>query len=260
MSDPFDRLRGSSEPSAPDLGAIKARALRIVRRRYTVLAGAAALIVLAGIGGVLVSGPGEERSARSLAQGRSETRDEATAKPSPQAVAAQALRADTSAGEPYASAAPRAESSEQERAAAAGPGAASQAPTYNDGPPGFDVRLEINDESLGPRRGVGFILRTCNHGDQPVELSFDTSQRYDFEVGRDGVQTWRWGLHQSFAQAQGTERWEPGECKNYSEWWDGMDDEGKPAPPGRYKGYGTLTTSSPHPILTPQQDFCLDAC
>jgi hypothetical protein len=116
----------------------------------------------------------------------------------------------------------------------------------------------VNDEMLGPRRGVGFTLRACNKTTETIEKTFSSGQRYDFEVSRNGDRVWRWSDGQVFTQVYGQETWEPGQCKSYSEFWDGTDSSGAPAPPGKYEAVGVLTSSPP--LRSAAKSFCLDTC
>ena len=68
MSDPLDRLRGAPVPeSTVDVGAIKARARKITRRREMgVSAAAVAVVLIAGIG--FLRGPISDEPAQQVAQ------------------------------------------------------------------------------------------------------------------------------------------------------------------------------------------------
>ena len=262
MSDPFERLRDRDGGStAPDVAAIKARARRIERRRYAGLAsGAVAIALLAVVGIVVGTGPGGDPPARRLAQSLESEPTAAPATASPSAVTEPSAqqRRDAAASAFRAQSAPGSAPSGESSGAGAAPATASRAESDQPARSGFEVTLDVIEESARPGRGVGFSLKACNRSNEPVDLTFQSGQRYDFEVSRGGELVWRWSDGQAFTQVYGQERWGPGECKTYTEWWDGTDSQGKVAPPGRYEAVGILTSSPPY--RTRAQSFCLDAC
>ena len=90
---------------------------------------------------------------------------------------------------------------------------------------------------------VRFSLAVTNAAAAPVELRFNTAQRYDFAVLDGTREVWRWSADRGFGQALGTEVLAPGETRTWSEAW-------RPAAALRGReltAVGTLASSS-HPV------------
>jgi hypothetical protein len=263
MSDPFERLRRDTGGSAPPpMEAIRTRAARIERRRHYVLGGGGGAIALIALV-ALFAGTTPNDTERRLAQSG------VAVSPTPEFIAgtsspltensAEHRLAEPDTGSTAATggttaatvSAPQQESADSRTGTA---GAASGEAMS----PDIDVSLEVSDQSFGFFRQIEFTLNACNNGADAVERTFPTGQRYDFEVGRDGERVWRWSHGRVFTQEFGTERWEPGECKTYSETWDGQDSNGSSVPSGEYRAFGVL--SSDPPLRTGTQEFCVDSC
>jgi hypothetical protein len=120
------------------------------------------------------------------------------------------------------------------------------------------VRLTATLEVKEMLHGADFTLKVCNPGDRSVERSFNTSQRYDFEAKRGDELVWRWSNGRAFGEVVGKERWGPGECKKWTEHWDGTSSSGGVAPSGSYEAIGILK-SSPDQQTKPKR-LCLDIC
>lgn len=262
MSDPLARLRrDAGGSSVPPIDDIRARAARIERRRHYVLGtGGGVIAVIALV--ALFAGTTPSDSERRLAQSGAAVSPTpefiaGTASPPTEDLAEQRLaEPDTGATAAGGSTAATVSAPEQESAdsRAGTAGAMSGEETA----PDIEVSLEVSDNSFGFFRQIEFTLNACNNGRDAVERTFPTGQRYDFEVGRDGERVWRWSDGRVFTQEFGTERWEPGECKTYSETWDGQDSNGSSVPGGEYRAFGVL--SSDPPLRTGTQEFCVDAC
>lgn len=83
---------------------------------------------------------------------------------------------------------------------------------------------------------VRFVLHVTNSGDEPLDLTFPTSQRYDFAVRTPaGEEVWRWSEGMSFLQAITEETLPPGESWTVEGEWDPGDRE------GQYVATGVLT-------------------
>jgi intracellular proteinase inhibitor BsuPI len=243
MSDPFERLASSASFDAPvDVDAIRARARTIQRRRQTGIAsaGVTALAVIAVVGVLLATNPGAEKST-SLA----ESAQEAT--PTPRKLAmrqlapseVQAGKSESSSGAVGGGAAsggsavaPAAGQSTTADSAVAAP-----APT----PKELDATLEVEDQTLS--RGKTFTLKVCNVTSGTVKRSFSSSQRYDFEVSKDGEVVWRWSNGQFFTQVIGEETWKAKECKTWSEDWNATNNDGTPVASDTYDAVGILNAS-----------------
>lgn len=263
MSDPFDRLRASEAGSGPDVDAIKARARRIERRRYAGLGGGAVAIALIAVVGIMLStGPGD--SARRLATSADATPTTEASSGVEPPVANSLRSGDTGAsttegfvgttGAPGAVTGSTGGGASQPGPHAGESAAASRA--ADSAPSSFEVTLQVSGPSVG--RGARFTLRACNTTNETRELTFASGQRYDFEVSRNGELVWRWSDGRAFTQIYGTEQWGPGQCKTYNDSWDGTNSDGGIAPPGSYQAVG-IVASSPQ-LRSAPKSFCLDAC
>jgi hypothetical protein len=244
MSDPFERLvRSGGAEVAPDLDAIRLRAHRLRRRRQTGLAsaGAAAMAIIAVVGVLLTTGPGEEKASRSLADAVQETDAPARAPAvgnvtvdEGQSKASRTVggSAATAGGTVQPGSAPAAEG-ETTSGDSAALGAA-RAPEQTE----LEATLAVEDQMLG--RGKTFTLKVCNVTSGTVSREFSSSQRYDFEVSKDDKLVWRWSDGQMFSQVIGSESWKPKECKSWSENWDASTSDGGRAPAGDYVAVGIL--------------------
>lgn len=119
----------------------------------------------------------------------------------------------------------------------------------------LEATLEIEDQAIG--RGKTFTLKVCNTTSGTVKREFGTSQRYDFEVKRDGELVWRWSDGRVFTQVVGEETWKAKECKTWAEEWDATNSDGAPVPTGDYEAAGVLKTSPE--LRTKGQKFSVGA-
>ncbi len=91
---------------------------------------------------------------------------------------------------------------------------------------GDDVAASMEVKVSGD--SVRLILHVTNSGDTPVQLSFPTSQRYDFVVETPaGEKVWRWSDGMSFLQALSQETLAPGDSWDMEAVWDPGDREGE---------------------------------
>lgn len=68
---------------------------------------------------------------------------------------------------------------------------------------------------------VRMVLHVTNRGDDPIALTFPTSQRYDFLVqSRSGDEVWRWSDGMGFLQAISQDTLGPGESWDMEAVWD----------------------------------------
>ena len=90
--------------------------------------------------------------------------------------------------------------------------------------------------------GAHFVLQVTNTTDSVVELTFPSSQSFDFSVMQDGRTLWTWSADRSFAQMMRSERVAPGETLSYDAGWT-------PAAPveGELTVVGRLTALE-HPV------------
>lgn len=68
---------------------------------------------------------------------------------------------------------------------------------------------------------VRLVLHVTNTGEDPLELSFATSQRYEFVVEEpSGEEVWRWSEGMAFLQALSEATLAPGESWDMEAVWD----------------------------------------
>jgi hypothetical protein len=257
VSDPFDVLRNEATRGGPvDVAAIKGRARRIERRRRVALSSAAGVIALVAIAGVLVKA-GPLTRTHEVAQGTAATPESGESSSalgasvpvtsaSAQFQTERRTPATTPARAP-AAAAPKAANSDTAAMSAGASKGSSDA-----------LKVTISAGAGSQPHSESFTVSACNQQSSEVRRTFNSGQRYDVEVSRDTSLVWRWSDGMAFAQVVGEERWAPKECKKWTATWNGVDQNGKPAPSGSYQAVGVLTSS-------PQQrsssvSFCLDLC
>jgi len=86
---------------------------------------------------------------------------------------------------------------------------------------------------------ISFQVENC--GTEPVRFTYASSQRYEIVVeDDDGNEVWRWSRDKLFTQAITEEEFESFTSVTYFELWDKRDNEGNPAPSGRYTVTATL--------------------
>ena len=78
--------------------------------------------------------------------------------------------------------------------------------------------------------------------DEPVQLDFSSSQKYDFIATQKGREIWRWSRDKVFAMMLDQMILKPGESLRYTATWDQRDNEGEFVPPGGYEIVGVLKT------------------
>lgn len=71
------------------------------------------------------------------------------------------------------------------------------------------------------RDSVRLHYHVTNGGEEPVQFTFPTAQRYDLIVATaEGEEVWRWSEGRTFAQAVTEGRLEPGETWDMAGTWD----------------------------------------
>lgn len=90
------------------------------------------------------------------------------------------------------------------------------------------------------RRRFIFTLTKVNTNRFPVQLVYNTSQRFDFSVVRvaTGREVWRWSVGRFFTPAIQRIRLDPGETTSQSVEWRAVNNRGNPVPPGAYRVLG----------------------
>jgi hypothetical protein len=107
-----------------------------------------------------------------------------------------------------------------------------------------DLRLAVRvaDKTFKTGEPISLELDVRYVGKDPLPLNFSTSQRYDFQIEKEGEILWRWSDGRTFAQVLGQFPLSP-ELPHvrYRAVFKGH------LPPGRYTVRGILTTS-PRPF------------
>ena len=101
------------------------------------------------------------------------------------------------------------------------------------------LRATVTATPAGPS-AVTLSLAVTNTSSAPVELSFGSSQQYDFLVRRaDGVTVWTWSADKMFLAVITARTLAPGETVTWSAQWS-------PPAAGTYVATG-IVTGSPRP-------------
>lgn len=83
---------------------------------------------------------------------------------------------------------------------------------------------------------VEITLTIANCGDNNIELSFSSAQRYEmFAQDENGNEVWNSSDGQSYDQVEGQEIIEPNETVVYTETWDQTGRDGQQVPDSQYK-------------------------
>ena len=85
---------------------------------------------------------------------------------------------------------------------------------------------------------VRLLLHVTNTGEEPLEFTFPSSQRYDFAIRNEaGEEVWRWSDGMMFTQAISEATLKPGETWEFDVVWD------PGARTGLYEAVGTVTAT-----------------
>ena len=79
------------------------------------------------------------------------------------------------------------------------------------------VTVQTDKEEYTVNEPVLISLKVLNCSADPIRLRFNSAQRYDFVVYRDGKEVWRWSSGRAFAMALGSLLLKPKEEKEYAE-------------------------------------------
>jgi hypothetical protein len=82
--------------------------------------------------------------------------------------------------------------------------------------------------------GYEFQLKVTNSSSSPIELSYATNERFDFEVYNGTNLLWHYNINRFFVQSALTETIGAGEKIVYRGAWNGADKSGKALPPAQY--------------------------
>lgn len=131
-------------------------------------------------------------------------------------------------------------------------------------PDALDVRVSLQDgggrEARGFRRvePVTLVLTVRNRADQPRSLTLPTSQTHDFAVSAGaGDEVWRWSAGRMFAQMLTEVTLAAGESRTFSETWDQVCSDGRPAAAGPYRLVGWMPALAT-PVRSPPIEFKIE--
>jgi hypothetical protein len=128
---------------------------------------------------------------------------------------------------------------EGEPSAPAGPGGSGAA--EGEGPLVSSLSVRTGGE------GVDLLFQVTTASDEPVQVTFNSGQSYDFAVRQDGRELWRWSADMGFTMAIREVTVAPGETLEFTERW---------TPPagtaGALEAEATLASST-HPLTRTAQ-------
>ncbi|MDD4168769.1 MAG: BsuPI-related putative proteinase inhibitor [Desulfotomaculaceae bacterium] len=81
---------------------------------------------------------------------------------------------------------------------------------------------------------VRVTLTKTNVSGRNINLSYRTTQRFDFVARRRAGEVWRWSRGRSFAQVSSNIRLNPGSRQTFRAVWDQGDNRGEQVTPGNY--------------------------
>ncbi|MGH9870247.1 MAG: BsuPI-related putative proteinase inhibitor [Candidatus Polarisedimenticolia bacterium] len=108
--------------------------------------------------------------------------------------------------------------------------------------PPLTVSLATDRASYRSGEPIELRLTVTNTADIPVDLHFNNSQRYDFQIhSATGLQLWSWAQERMFLQVLGKETFAPKESRVFTERFLGT------LPAGACRVTGMLTAREPTP-------------
>ena len=105
----------------------------------------------------------------------------------------------------------------------------------HDLPDGLFAKFTTNKAEYG--RGESILLRLClgNEDEEPITLTFASSQIYDFWVqDSGGKEVWRWSASRVFLAVITHVAIMPGATVEYADSWVQLNNGGAAVPPGAY--------------------------
>jgi hypothetical protein len=150
--------------------------------------------------------------------------DDGTDSPTPTEAASETAGGPTVSGGPTAT--------------STGPGDAPEVCTGEHAQQGTITTLDFDNENglYDSGEAVEITLTIANCGDNDIELSFSTAQRYEMLAqDENGNEVWNSADGQSYDQVEGQEIIEPNETVVYTETWDQAGRDGQQVPDGQYK-------------------------
>lgn len=107
------------------------------------------------------------------------------------------------------------------------------------------LRVILQIEKTSYQLGTPILMELIvsnEESNEPVKLTFYSSQRYDFIIIKEGEEIWRWSKDKLFAMMLEEIVLAPGESLHYTETWDQMDNKGERVLSGRYEIVGVFKT------------------
>ena len=100
------------------------------------------------------------------------------------------------------------------------------------------VTVQTDKEEYKVNEPVLISLKILNRSSDPIRLRFNSAQRYDLIIYRDGKEVWRWSSGKVFAMALGSLLLKPKEERKYTEIFDTSE-----MAAGDYKLVGIIMSS-----------------
>ncbi|MBS3909465.1 MAG: hypothetical protein KGZ93_07545 [Actinobacteria bacterium] len=103
------------------------------------------------------------------------------------------------------------------------------------------VSLSLKPNPVAVGEDLAMTVSVTNTAKEPRELSFRSSQRYDFRVvDANGDEVWRWSEGRMFAQVLEDVVLQSARKTEYSESWSLVDSRGAPVKAGEYRVFGAI--------------------
>lgn len=105
--------------------------------------------------------------------------------------------------------------------------------------PALQVSLRVNqggaasDATLDAGAPAAFTL-TVQASGQAVPVTFNSGQKYDIVIEKNGTAVWRWSAGKMFTMAIVHQTIDPSSPAQFQIQWDGKDAGGRPLAPGTY--------------------------
>jgi hypothetical protein len=113
-----------------------------------------------------------------------------------------------------------------------------------------------NQSAVGTPVRLKLTLR--NTTTQPIQVMLGGRPPYDFVVTtHDGIETWRWSKDQAIQAILEMRTLKPDELIEYEAEWSAKQNDGSPAPPGRYLMRAVLNMDPPEKLITTPRELVL---
>jgi hypothetical protein len=113
---------------------------------------------------------------------------------------------------------------------------------------GIRYEFQLQKRGAGPR--CLLVLKIVNTSGKPMELHYDTNERFDFRVSSGSELRWNYNNNRFFVQVAQTELLAPGEGNaiEFRAGWDGTDNPGRPLV-GQTLRFEAVHLTSGQPVL-----------